>query len=143
MASNFKSPPALNENSVYEQWKKEIAVWQAFTDLNAGKQGPVIFLTLSGKAREAVLELDVSKLTDKDGVKNVFVSKLDTLYLEDKNHSAYAAYENFERSPEMNMKDFINKFECLYKKIRVFNMELPDGVLPYRVLKSANLSTEN
>ena len=81
MASNFKSSPALNENSVYEQWEKEIAIWQAFTDLSSEKQGPTIFLTLSGKAREAVLELGVSKLTDKSGVKNV-ISKLDTLYLE-------------------------------------------------------------
>ena len=88
-------PSRLNENSVHEQWKKEIAIWQAFIDLNAEKQGPVIFLTLSGKAREAVLELDVSKLTDKDGVKNV-ISKLDTLYLENKTQSAYAAYENFK-----------------------------------------------
>ena len=58
MASNFKSSPALNENSVHEQWKKEIALWQAFTDLSAEKQGPAIFLTLSGKAREAVLEFN-------------------------------------------------------------------------------------
>ena len=145
MASNFKSPPALNESSVYEQWEKEIAIWQAFTGLSAEKQDPAIFLTLLGKAREAVLELDVSKLTDKDGVKNV-VSKLDTFYLEDTNQSAYAVYENFEhfqRSPEMNMKDFINEFKRLYNKIRVFNMELPNGVLEYRVLKSANLSREN
>ena len=145
MASNFKSPPALNENSVYEQWKKEIAIWQAFTDSSAKKQGPAIFLTLSGKAREAVLRSDVSKLTDKDGVKNV-ISKLDTLYLEDTNQSAYAAYENFEhfqQSPEMNMKDFINELERLYNKLRVFNMELLHGVLAYRVLKSENLSTEN
>ena len=146
MASNFKSPPALNENSVYEQWKKEIAIWQAFTaDSSAKKHGPSIFITLSGKAREAVLRSDVSKLTDKDGVKNV-ISKLDTLYLEDTNQAAYAAYENFEhfqQSPEMNMKDFINELERLYNKLRVFNMELPDGVLAYRVLKSENSSTEN
>ena len=75
MASNLKSPPALNENSVYEHWKKEIAIWQAFTKLSVEKQGPAIFLKSSGK---------------------------------------------------------------------VFNnMELPDRVLAYRVLKSANLSTEN
>ena len=69
----------------------------------------------------------MSKLTDKDGVKNV-ISKLDTLYLKDTNQSAYAAYENFEHfqlSPGMNMKDFINEFEGLYNKIRLFNMKLP------------------
>ena len=92
-----------------------------------------------------MLELDVSKLTDKDGVKNV-ISNLATLYLEDTNQSANAAYDNsehFQRSPEMNMKDFISELERLYNKIRVFDMELPDGVLAHRVLKSANLSTEN
>ena len=92
-----------------------------------------------------MLELDVSKLTDKNGVKNV-ISKLDTLYLEDTNQSAYTVYENcehFQRSPEMNMKDFINEFELLYNKIRVFDMELPDGVLVYHAPRSANLSTEN
>ena len=94
-----------------------------------------------------MLELDVLKLTDKDGVKNV-ISKLDTLYLEDTYQSAYPAYENFEhfqRSPGMHiiMKEFINEFELLYNKLRVLKLELPDGVLAYRVLKSANLSTEN
>ena len=66
--------------------------------------------------------------------------------MKDTNQSAYAAYENFEhfqRSTEMNVKDFINEFERLYNKIRVFKMELPNGVLAYRVLESANLSTEN
>ena len=57
-----------------------------------------------------MLELDVSGLTDKDGVKNV-ISKLDTPFLEHTNKSAYAANENFEHvqgSSGMNMKDFIN-----------------------------------
>ena len=43
----------------------------------------------------------------------------------------------------MNLKDYINEFECLYNKIKVFNMELPDGVLAYCVLKCSNLSPEN
>ena len=54
MASNFKSPPALNENSLYEQWEKEIAMWQTFIDLSAEKQDSAIVLTLS--ATEAMLE---------------------------------------------------------------------------------------
>ena len=56
------------------------------------------------------------------------ISKLGTLYLEDTNQLAHAAYKNFEhfqRSPGVNMKDFVNKFECLtYNKIRVFDMKL-------------------
>ena len=74
------------------------------------------------------------------------IEKLDSLYLEDINQSAYAAYESFEmyrRPKDMNMKEFLNNFERLYNKLKVYQMELPDGVLAYRVLKSANLSEEN
>ena len=34
-------------------------------------QGPVIFLSLSGQAREAVLELEVDQLNVDDGVKTL------------------------------------------------------------------------
>ena len=38
------------------------------------------------------------------------------------------------------MKDYLLKFEHLCTKIKGHKMELPDGVLAYRVLNSANLS---
>ena len=145
MATSFKAPPLLSDESVYENWKREIEIWQAFTDLAPKKQGPAIFLTLQGKAREAALEIEIKDLTDDQGVKKL-IEKLDSLYLEDINQSAYAAYESFEmyRRPEdMNIKEFFNNFERLYNKLKVYQMELPDGVLAYRVLKSANLSEEN
>ena len=40
------------------------------------------------------------------------------------------------------MKDYLVKFEHLYTKIKDHKMELPDGVLAYRILNSANLSNE-
>ena len=43
----------------------------------------------------------------------------------------------------MDIKDYINQFESLNNKIRVHNVELPDGVLAYRVLKSASISQEH
>ena len=42
----------------------------------------------------------------------------------------------------MNINDFINHFEYLNNKIRNHEMDLPDGVLAYRLLKSANLTVE-
>ena len=41
------------------------------------------------------------------------------------------------------MKEFLNNIERLYNKLKACQMELPDGVLAYRVLKSANLSEES
>ena len=56
---------------------------------------------------------------------------------------AYDKFEKFQRSPDMDIKEYINEFESLYDKIRAHNMELPDGVLAYRVLKNANISQEH
>ena len=40
-----KSDARKGFESVYENWKREIEIWQAFTDLAPKKQGPAIFLT--------------------------------------------------------------------------------------------------
>ena len=42
----------------------------------------------------------------------------------------------------MLMKDYLVKFEQLYTKIKDHQMILPNGVLEYRVLNSANLTTD-
>ena len=103
-----------------------------------------LYLSLKGKAREAALELDIDKIKGKDGV-DLILKRLDELYLEDTTQTAYLAYQNFEtfKRPEtMTMKDYLLKFEQLYTKIKDHQMILPDGVLAYRVLNSANLSNE-
>ena len=92
MATNIKAPPSLSKSSSYNAWLKEIEIWQAFTDLDPNKQGPAIFLSLEGRAREAVLELQVKQISDKDGVSKI-INKLDELYLKDKTQSAYEAYD--------------------------------------------------
>ena len=42
----------------------------------------------------------------------------------------------------MYMREYLNNFEKLHTKIKAHGTELPDGVLAYRVLNSANLSEE-
>ena len=43
----------------------------------------------------------------------------------------------------MSIEDYINAFERLYLKAKAHKMELPDGVLAYRLLKNANLSANH
>ena len=82
MSTNIKTPPSLSKSTSYETWLKEIQIWQTFTDLEPKKQGPAIFLTLEGQAREAVLELDVANISASDGVDKV-ITKLNGLFLKD------------------------------------------------------------
>ena len=137
-------PPEFSESMSWTDYKKEIEIWQALTTLDDEKQGPCLYLSLKGKAREAALELDLAKIKGKDGVK-LILQRLDELYLEDTTQTAYLAYQSFEtfkRPEDMKMKDYLAKFEHLYTKIKDHQMVLPDGVLAYRVLNSANLTNE-
>ena len=56
--------------------------------------------------------------------------------------TAYEDFETFQRPLEMTIVEYINEFERLYNTIKVHKMELPTGVLAYRMLKSANISEE-
>ena len=143
MASrDFKAPPLLSRCSSYECWLKEIEIWQAFTTLTASKQGPAIFLTLEGRAREAVLELEVKAISAETGVKAI-TDKLDSLYLKDKVQSAYEAYDSFEkfkRPEDMSISQYLNEFERLMVKTKSYGTSMSSDILAYRLLKSANLS---
>ena len=104
----------------YEAWKKELAIWTTFTDLDKKKQGPAIFLSLNGKPRASVLELDVGIISGDKGVEAI-LEQLDKLYLKDRHQTAYLAYEAFEkfqRPVAMSMTDFINEFERMYHKLK-------------------------
>ena len=66
--SGYKNPPELSETKSYEQWSKELNIWQMITDVDKKKQALVMTLTLSGKARETALEINSSELNADDGM---------------------------------------------------------------------------
>ena len=57
MASKFTPLPVFYETKSWIDYKKEINIWQALTELPTKKQGRSLYLLLSGKVREAALEL--------------------------------------------------------------------------------------
>ena len=67
-STSYKAPPVLTKDSSYENWKQEIKIWQALTTLEVKKQALAIFLTLSGQAKEAALELELDVINADDGV---------------------------------------------------------------------------
>ena len=122
--ANYKAPPLFKEDMSYEAWKKELAIWTIFTDLDKKKQGPATFLSLNGKPCASVLELDVGVISGDKGVEAV-IEQFD----KDRHQTAHLAYEAFD--------------ERMYHKLKQHKMELPDGVLAYRLLKSAHLSEQH
>ena len=104
----------------------------------------MVFLSLEGTTREAVLELDTAVLNSEDGMKKLY-EKLDTLFLEDINQSAFRAYETFEnyQRPPGTSLDVLIEFGQLVAKLKDFNILLPEPVLAFRALKSANITKDN
>ena len=144
MASNYKAPPRMDEECTYERWKKEILLWEVFTELKEEKRAPAICLSLTGKAREAALELPVEKLTKKTGVQELRL-KLDSLFLKDSDQRMYAAYDKFEkfkRTTDMNINDFIIEFEKRNAKLIEHKIVLPDPVLAYRLWNSSEIGSD-
>lgn len=142
---NFKSPPAMKEDLIYPDWKKELEIWSDFTDLAPEKQGGALFLTLSGKARQAVLSgVPRDLLKAKDSLQAI-TECLDELYLKDESQCGFAAFDEFtayRRPLSAKIEDYLVEFNLKYNKIKSYNMTLPEGVLAYYLLKCANLPEE-
>ena len=122
-----KMPPILRDDTDYNAWKSDIDVWIMFTDLEKKKIGPAIYLALEGKAREAVCDVDKTKLGSDEGGKEI-ISVLDGVFLKDANTRAYLAFKsfyNFKRTSGMTIIDFITQYEKLYSEIKKYDMKLP------------------
>ena len=141
MANNlmkFLAPPELIPEH-YSRWKKEMKLWEAATTVATKKQAPTIFLSLTGKAREAVLEIDPDELTADTGMTSLY-KKLDKMFLVDDNLTALNAYAHFEkyvRPPSATIADFQIEFERMVARLKDCKIILPEPVLAYRALKSA------
>ena len=91
---DIKARPTLRKNSLYVNWKKEIKIWEAFMSVPEEERVLAIFMILTGEAREAILSMDIEKLTEKTGV-NSLMAELDKMYLKDESSQAHEAYETF------------------------------------------------
>ena len=111
MSSSPLEPLPLNPE-FYAFWKKEMCLWQLTTNIPPTRRTPAVFLSLKSQAHTAILEMDIALLHSDDGMDKL-IKKLDTLFLEDKNHSAFVCYKKFEsyhHEPYISINDYGGKF---------------------------------
>ena len=65
-----KWPPKFDEAN-YENWKRDIDIWCELCELPKTKQALAIHLSLSGRARIASSEVNITELKLDTGVKTV------------------------------------------------------------------------
>ena len=145
LAKNFKAPPVYIEGNSYEEYKKDLEIWQLLKVATLEEEGPLIYRTLTGRAKAACKHLTTQTIGSREGLKEI-KKCLDAIYLADANKRVFIALDNFEkfkRSPNMTMTDFILNFENLHGEVINHNCTYPDGALAYRLMKSANVSSEH
>ena len=137
-------PPTLNDDVDFDEWEREIEIWQIATDVDKKKQGARIYLSLQGKARENCRNIEAKSLEGDGGVK-VLLDKLKALYAKDAAQALFQIIEEFEtyqRPESVDIKDFLNEWERRYEKCKAKKAIWEDNVLAYKLLKAANLDQD-
>ena len=102
-------------------------------------------MSLSGKALEAILELDDKDISSQDGVK-LIVEKLNILYQKDELHEKFQDLENFEsyrRASNTDIQQFLIEFDQRYHKLQRHQTTISEELLGFKLLKVANLSSHH
>ena len=136
--------PTLSRCKDFEEWKRDVEIWQAVTELEEKKQGPVLYRSLEGQAKKVCSNIAVKDICDKDGF-NLMMQKLENVFAKDADQMAFEdcmKFETFKCSPEMSIVEYITEFERLYNRIQIHDMKYADGVLAYKLLINANISEE-
>ena len=125
----------------YANWKLLIELWSESTDYTPVQQGPILVLNLTGDARDAALSITKERLKSSDGLK-LIMEKLDTLYAKDATQLAFLAFDKFvkyRRPDNMDVNEFLRKFELMKNKCETYEFVIPENILAYFMLSCANL----
>ena len=104
-------------------------------------------MSLSGKALEAILELDdkIYQISNQDGFKPI-VEKLNILYKKDELHEKFQDLEDLEsykRASKTNIQQFLIAFDQRYHKLKRHQTIISEDLLGFKLLKAANLSSHH
>ena len=109
--------PVFRKDMLYSDWRKELSIWEATNNIRGVDpqvQAGLLFESLEGKARQTVLsELTVAQITGTTGVKAI-TDRLDSFFKGDVTKCAFQAHDdmnNFRRSPDTNIEDFLIEFQ--------------------------------
>ena len=136
--SNFslKHPPPFEKDEEYEVWKRDVELWQEFTDLAKAKQAVAVNLCLRGRARVAASEIPIADLKKDNGVQTL-LDRLDKVFLLDEGSRQFAVFSEFyklKKCDRQAMDEFSSQFEHVSYKMETQTMKLPDPVTTFMLL---------
>lgn len=112
------------------------------TAVEEKKEALAVTLSLHGQVRAKAVEIDVEKLSDKNGMQTL-CGELDKIFLWNSVNVAYENYTKFDkyhRDEAPDMPSFIIEFERRYDLCKKSDISLPNAVLSFKLLDSVGLS---
>ena len=109
-------PTSLTYRQIHHMEKRNTNLGNG--NMCRGGEMHIVFLSLGGKVREAVLEFDIA--LNFNGMEKVY-GKLYTLFLEDINQSTFKGYW---RQSNISIEDFLINFVRHVAKLKYFNVLL-------------------
>lgn len=141
-------PPEFKEKN-YERYRVELEAWREITDLAKSKQGIAIALSLPEDSEQGIREkvfdeLSIDDLKTDTGL-DTLLAFLDTKLKKDDLADMWDKFDDFEeyrREQGQSIADYISKFDHKYKKLLKQKMKLPSEILAFKLLKNANITTD-
>lgn len=138
------TPPELTPSCSYNQWKRDVRIWQLGTSVGETKQAARAILRMTGKVREYASRVPVDELKKVNGLE-ILITELDKYFKKDATQEVFLAIEELEnfRRDAMTITEYIEEFTRLTGRVKeLLDNKDPyeDGVLAYRILKQASLS---
>ena len=148
--TKIKVPEFDSANKPYEMYVKEVKFWLKLTKVDKKEQAVLLAYNLpdndtSGIKEKLFLELDLDELASEEGVKK-YLEYMDAIFLKDdlsKTFEDYVKFDEYKRPVDVNIVSYINEFEKLYNYIKKEDCKLPQAVLAFKLLKSAEISHQD
>ena len=149
-------PVLDNASDSYVNFRKEVTLWETVTTIEEAKRAITLLLRLPPKAKSVALDVPTEELskgktyTEQSGTRKVsgvqrLLEVLDTVFLEDINKEKFKAYRdirNYKRQKSQSIQDFLLEYDKRIRRLREYEINLPEEVLAFEVLDSSNLSSE-
>ena len=154
MADKIPIPELSSEG--YVSFKKEVLLWDSITGLDKEKRAGAIVLKLPAKAKSVAIDMPRSELSNGltrgegenadtlSGIQRL-LEVLDSVYLEDIHKEKFKAYKDiryFKREKSQSITDFLLEYDRKLRQLNEYGIKLPEEVLAFEVLESANLSPD-
>ena len=142
-----KQPPTFNPDNgdSYTNWVNDIKVWKLMGGDGKVKQGPAVYLSLEGDARNAVRHLTPETLAGDNGVDKI-LDELDKVYLKDETARTFQAIKqfiDFRREAGCGFPSFYVDFRSKLRELKKYKIELSGSLEAYFLLRAANLSEDH